>query len=653
MKKLTIICVIVAIAILAVVPGAAFAETTRSTGGNLCLINPIAITAIGNYIFVADCVDTDHSVILCFDISSGTPAYRLTYTADKQITNLSETDGKLCVIFPDNISVFDVTGNVFGEPSATYALENVTDITGGKYVSDSTTHDAVYVLSEEDLFYAYLDDESVSFKRSDYALDIEEPMACLYVDGVDVSLDGYVYCIWQNDIKRFNTNEGQWGLRPDKFNSLGVYAPSLMIKGIFTYQIEGTWQTALYSDTEISKLEKRHFGPNNEGREWEFAATESVPLDRHETDNVIVDICYASDKIFLLNSNKQVEIYAYNTENSTFAREENTIGTDIITIDGALPTNFTEFFLAKSSGYPTNIIYKTTDSATSVESIIPDYCEQYIILGFDGAEDLPFYYVLIGDKYGWVKKSDGATTPASDPKIQPISTNLSGSNTNITYKAKFISANAVFIYELPVSGSNYTEFTQTVTTPRDVTVLQRFTEDTANGVVEWYYISYENADGTTQHGFIQSGLVGQFYTTTTVSDGNVYLEDKKVNSSLFNAVNIYATSDMSEKNAMCDKNGNIIKLYSGAFVKVISVDGDASYVEVKHNGTTSYGWLPTDKLINRISMTTNAIVGLSILGAALVIGIIFSAVLTHRKKRRSKVIVEQLAPTQIDESNDN
>lgn len=649
MKKFTVICVLMIIVILAVVPSVAMADIVNATGGNVCLINPIAITSIGDYIFVADDVDVNHSVILCFNIARGTPSYKFTYSSERRIKNLSEADGKLCVIYQDGISVFEVSDTVFKTPYTTYAVENVVDMTFGKYQSE-TMHYATYVLNNEDLFYTYQDDTTQSFKPTDYSLEFEEITSCLYVDNnSDDSLNGYVYCIWDYDIKRFNTATGQWGLRQDDFNKLGVYATELMVKGIFNYQINGVWQIGLYSDTAINKLEKRHYGLAGD-REWEYGAMEAVPLDRSDTDVTILDVCYSANKLFVLNANKQVEIYAFDAEKSAFVRQEVSIGTDMIAIGDALPTNFTGFFLAQSLGYPTNIVYKTTDPATSVTSIIPDYKDEFIILDFEGSEFLPFYYVLIGDKYGWVKKSDGAVTPGSDPKIQPINTNINPAVPDVTYKAKFISANTVFVYELPISGSSRTEFHQTVTTPKDVTILQVFTEKAANETVEWYYISYEDAEGNEQKGFIQSGLVGQFYTTSNGS-GNIYGEDKKINASLFEAVNIFATSDMSEQATIHDKDGNVIKLYSGTFVKVISEEGDASYIEVKINGTATYGWIQSDKLINRISMTTNAIVGLSILGAAIVIGVTFAIVFTKRKKHKTNSPTEQ-QPLLIEDSNE-
>ena len=91
-------------------------------------------------------------------------------------------------------------------------------------------------------------------------------------------------------------------------------------------------------------------------------------------------------------------------------------------------------------------MYKTTDASTSISEIKTDYTGQFIILDFEGAEDLPFYYVLIGDKFGWVQKSDGVTLPQNDSRLTIVNTQISQ---DVTYKAKFTSLNTVFIYRCP------------------------------------------------------------------------------------------------------------------------------------------------------------------------------------------------------------
>ena len=57
----------------------------------------------------------------------------------------------------------------------------------------------------------------------------------------------------------------------------------------------------------------------------------------------------------------------------------------------------------------------------------------------------------------------------------------------------------------------------------------------------------------------------------------------------------------------------------------------------KNDGSTSYGWIPTDNLIGLHQITTNAIVGLSILGVALILTVVFVVLFVKRKKIRIKV----------------
>ena len=656
MKKFSVTCVILAIALLALVPCAvlasvpsvALADTIAGTGGNVCLVNPIAIEVIGNYVFVADAVDSTHNVILCFDMSTDAPVYKYTYESAKLITNLSEVDGKLAVIYQDGIAVFDVSaGTVFQTPDTTYTIENAVDITYGVHAYGPTLHEVAYILTNEDLFYKYLDDVAPGYLHTyNETKNIVNTMACLYVDDADDSdLNGYVYCIWStgsNDIKRYSTQEGQWRLNYDSFNSAGVYSPTLRTKGIFTYQMDEKGQIGLYDDTQIVKLEYQSRIVN--GKEYKYQAQEPI-LDREDAEGIILDVSYSENKLYILNSNKQVEIYS--SVGGNFVRDAISIGTDVISFDSALPKNFTGFFLAKSLGYPTNIVYKTIDSATSIDSIMPDYKDQFIILNFDGAEDLPFYYVLVGDKYGWIRKSDGVTVPEQDEKIQPINTSIDPSAPNVHFETQFISGNTVFIYDLPISSSNHTQLQQSFSSPQNATVMQKFTEITADGTIVWYYISYKDASGNERYGFIQKELVGHLYPISSEEEGDVYWNDMKINASLFSAVTLYAEPTLTEKIGF----ESTVKLYSGTYVKVIrySDDGKAAKIQVNYQGTTLQGWMPTRNLINRIAMTTNATVGLSLLGVAIAIGITFAVVLTKRRKRKNQAIAEQQQPLQIDD----
>lgn len=611
MKRIsTILFVLTVLVLLAVVPATAFAQSTADA--NRSLINPAAIVTVDNYIFVADNVDetNNQSAVLCFDVTTSQPSYCYTYTTTQKIVNLAEVDGQLYVMYADSVEVFEVGATQLTK-TKTLELENVVDFTFGNY--DGA--DMPYYVS--DIIYALRGTSSLSIDSA-----TENATACAVVDGqLYFVKDG-------NALKRLNLNVGE-GITPkfdsnDPLNKNGVSLAMTEILGIFSYQVNGATQLALFGENGAFTLEQVSGG--------RYSAERTLI---NATNVTVKDMCYGAGKIFLLNSANEVEIYSYNTEKQQFERQPATIGTDTITIDGQLPTpaQFTGFTLASSKGYPTNIVYKTTDASTSISEIKTDYTGQFIILDFEGAEDLPFYYVLIGDKFGWVQKSDGVTLPQNDSRLTIVNTQISQ---DVTYKAKFTSLNTVFIYPLPLSDIEPGDtFQQSIANPQEAKLLQKFTENHADGTVtEWYRVEY--GDGKT--GFVSAGNVGQFHATGAPTSAEEVIGYKKINSSLFEAVKIYLTSDMEESEAICDEYGDVIKLYSGSQVVAVKEENNATFVEIRKNdGSTSYGWIPTDNLIGLHQITTNAIVGLSILGVALILTVVFVVLFVKRKKIRIKV----------------
>lgn len=611
MKRIsTILFVLTVLVLLAVVPAAAFAQSAADA--NRSLINPAAIVTVVNYIFVADNVDetNNQSAVLCFDVTASQPSYRYTYTTTKKIVNLAEVDGQLYVMYADSVEVFEVGATQLTK-TKTLELENVVDFTFGNY--DGA--DMPYYVS--DRIYALRGTSSLPMDSA-----TENATACAVVDGqLYFVKDG-------NALKRLNLNVGE-GKNPsfdsnDPLNKNGVSLAMTEILGIFSYQVNGETQLALFGENGAFTLEQVSGG--------RYSAERTLI---NATNVTVKDMCYGAGKIFLLNSANEVEIYSYNTEKQQFERQPATIGTDTITIDGQLPTptQFTGFTLASSKGYPTNIVYKTTDASTSISEIKTDYTGQFIILDFEGAEDLPFYYVLIGDKFGWVQKSDGVTLPQNDSRLTIVNTQISQ---DVTYKAKFTSLNTVFIYPLPLSDIEPGDtFQQSIANPQEAKLLQKFTENHADGTVtEWYRVEY----GEGKTGFVSAGNVGQFHATGAPTSAEEVIGYKKINSSLFEAVKIYLTSDMEENEAICDEYGDVIKLYSGSQVVAVKEENNATFVEIRKNdGSTSYGWIPTDNLIGLHQITTNAIVGLSILGVALILTVVFVVLFVKRKKIRIKV----------------
>ena len=611
MKRIsTILFVLTVLVLLAVVPAAAFAQSAADA--NRSLINPAAIVTVDNYIFVADNVDetNNQSAVLCFDVTASQPSYRYTYTTTQKIVNLAEVDGQLYVMYADSVEVFEVGATQLTK-TKTLELENVVDFTFGNY--DGA--DMPYYVS--DRIYALRGTSSLPMDSA-----TENATACAVVDGqLYFVKDG-------NALKRLNLNVGE-GKNPsfdsnDPLNKNGVSLAMTEILGIFSYQVNGATEIALFGENGAFTLEQVSGG--------RYSAERTLI---NATNVTVKDMCYGAGKIFLLNSANEVEIYSYNTEKQQFERQPATIGTDTITIDGQLPTpvQFTGFTLASSKGYPTNIVYKTTDASTSISEIKTDYTGQFIILDFEGAEDLPFYYVLIGDKFGWVQKSDGVTLPQNDSRLTIVNTQISQ---DVTYKAKFTSLNTVFIYPLPLSDIEPGDtFQQSIANPQEAKLLQKFTENHADGTVtEWYRVEY----GEGKTGFVSAGNVGQFHATGAPTSAEEVIGYKKINSSLFEAVKIYLTSDMEESEAICDEYGDVIKLYSGSQVVAVKEENNATFVEIRKNdGSTSYGWIPTDNLIGLHQITTNAIVGLSILGVALILTVVFVVLFVKRKKIRIKV----------------
>ena len=144
--------------------------------------------------------------------------------------------------------------------------------------------------------------------------------------------------------------------------------------------------------------------------------------------------------------NNQVQIYQLisGASGTELSSTDIIIGSD--QVDAQVPTTYTIFTLAKSSGYPTNIIYKTNDDKTSVDSILTkEQVDTFIILGYEGHENASYYYVFVNGKFGWIKKSDNATTADTDSKIEIVDTKVSD---KVSYNAKFSSLGNVYIYNL-------------------------------------------------------------------------------------------------------------------------------------------------------------------------------------------------------------
>lgn len=614
MKKIPFVCLILALCLVCALPTVALAADGSTVTGDshIFLTNPIAVAAIGNDIYVADNLESNHSVVFRFDVSGDVPVKTAEKEFDKAIVNIAEINGKLAVIFADKIVAYTITDSgpeesTIDDDAVLKTIAGAVDIAYGQLQSnlgDGTTLDTVSYLVDEYAYYLDASDNPTPVYHSD---KISNTKAVAF-------FDGYFYYAFDETVHRYNgTNAADAFNTPANLN----LAPDFVPTGILTYTANGANKLALFDGKDV-------FTVTQEGDKF----TANTPLIGDNGN--IVDVCYAANKLFVLDDNHRIEIYVENPDNpDNFVKTEKVIGTD--TIDITPPTLFTSFTTVKSLGYPTNIIYKTTDTETSIDNIVTDCKDEFVILDFDGAATLNYYYVMYGNKFGWVRKSVGATAPENDAKIEIVNNDVGAGG--VTYTSKFNSLNAVYIYKLPVTGGEYITLHQTIDDPIEFTFLQKFNETLADGKsVTWFYIEY----GERQHGFILDGTFGAIGNATDMTEG-VPCKSKKINSSLFEAVKLYLTQDMEEGQEITDDDGNVIKLYSGAKVNAIEEKGDATFIQVVYNnGDYEYGWVPKSNLIDPNRLTTNAIVGICLLSVAVVLAIVLIAVFVERKKRKRK-----------------
>ena len=97
---------------------------------------------------------------------------------------------------------------------------------------------------------------------------------------------------------------------------------------------------------------------------------------------------------------------------------------------------------------------------------------------------------------------------------------------------------------------------------------------------------------------------------------------------------MYLSPELEESELVHDKDGNLIKLYSGDRVTVVLEQDGKSYIQVrKTDGTCSFGWVESNRLIGLHAITSNAIVGLSLLAVAIALSSLLLIVFFKRKKR--------------------
>lgn len=632
MKKIFVLCLCLILA--ATVPGltAVASAETEDASDIIYFLNPRAITVLGDRLFVADIIESNKSVVLCFDIGGDKPVYKFTSEIEGEIVNLSSTDkgeasdgdpldgGKrLYAMFADKVIEYLVMDSSLGT-AATFDVQGAKDFVFGTETGNGDGKGEYYA-TDNNVLRRIPDDEG--FMNLGLG-------SLTSVVGI-VSIDKYVYCVYETNGKlvaqRFDGDK--LGVLPnDVFNNeSSTPAIPKEVKGVFAYNGSSL---GLYSNNRISYID---VGVDS--------CTDVSLLAEYDSDNAqILDVELLGDKAYVLNNQNKIEIYSDAKPLGAWTKIA-TIGSEVL--ERKVPdikTDLTSFTLVRSSGYPGNIIFKTTGD-NSVENIVKD-ADEYIVLGYDGDSECNYYYVLYRDSFGWVKKSDNATSPEDDAKLNVVDTRVTAADPQVSkMRTKFTSLGGVFVYPLP-RNSYATEEYQTVvensaTNRKEVTVLQRF----ADGDTVWYYVEFEDG-GELRRGFVKKAQVGEF-TVVPANTQHAIVGNFKANTFLFGTVTVYDNGipeTMNDDHLSKLENGETLRLRSGQRVTVISIDEqtEVAFVQIPNeDGTYNYGYVYFASLIKTTALTTNAAVGLALVGIAVILAIVLTSVFVRKHKKKKPV----------------
>lgn len=339
-----------------------------------------------------------------------------------------------------------------------------------------------------------------------------------------------------------------------------------------------------------------------------LSAQNSTSLQYTSQDANLVAVCGDSaNSLYVLRKDNTILKAIYN---EGYTIQQNwSIGDD--TYSGTIPTtSWTSFTLCKAKNYPATIVYKTTDEDTSIQQLTTlTPSEAFIVLGYDNA-DANFYYVLYGNKFGWIKKS--ATTLENDPYVLILDTAVSN---DAVVRGTLLNSNT-FVYSLPMQNDNYKVTSTNHQRGEEVTLLQSFFNF-------WYLVRFE--DGTT--GFVAMSSVGQLKLQSNLTQ---VLSRKKVNSSL--SGEYFAYADWNNQIPLTDENGNTIALETGQVVKILAEYDGYCLVQFEDNATFAY--VSTDVLINMNALNTSTILGLVLVLVAVVIGVVIFVILKDKQKKQ-------------------
>lgn len=646
MKKLLILTLSILLVCALVAPFGAASAMEQTA---IYFFDPVSMVVVDNTLYVADKVDDNKSVLWCFAVTATEHSYLARYEFNRHIVNLASSNGQLFVLYADNIEVYNPTvtndTHALGTPKV-LDLANALDICYGKYSIFDIQRDVLYYIDTNGLLHCYEETTNTNDVLNATPYDTSKPLGLISLGEIMyVTANGTVSLFQYQKMPTVDLD----GTEDDKFVDFNTgsrngitYYPDFVLQNIFFYEADNQFAIAVYDTNNLYKIEY------NQASHYYSATNLLGNLDQKYGE--IIDVaqvnCDQTNFLFVLNNDHTIIKYSLNADKIYVEVPQNAQGGNVIgsdTVTGlTIPTQFTGYTLAKANGYPANIIYKTEDKNTSNDEIVSDFRGDYIILHYEGDHLAPYYYVLAylpnsdgqyAYRYGWVIKSDELReqmAPDKDSKIAVIDNKLDSS---ISYNAKFNSLNGVYIYELPLSNSNQTAFSQTATTMTSVTILQKFTEQFADGTTkDWYYVSYPfNTMGGQQikYGFVPVAQVSYITAVGATTDQPI-VGYMKINASILSKVDVY---DINGQPAL-DQNGDAISLYSGDLVNVISKEGDKALVQIedKQTGQYSYGYIDASCLMGRMELSNNSILGLSVLGGAVLLTIIFAIVFLRKRK---------------------
>lgn len=633
------ICIVLLASLLCAValPFAASTVAYAEESHDIYFIDPTAVAVVGNYLFVSDNVDDNTKGIV----------WRFTLNADGVPTAGKQTDiegGRINGLSGSSISLSD-QDNVIGSlyvirkneailydvASDGTLTANAKSYTNIKPTAEETLVDACVILYDNNGSVAYINLTDPLYVRDPnrndfYQLNngIINSQAMFYSkDNLYYLANGTLASLYIPTLKKQTVT----------INNLGDFKPR---DGFEFTDTSNKTTLALYNDTQIVFLEQKGnaYEPYGTADTWD----DITKLHPEVNDLRIIDVATTASTLYILDSNNQV--YMYNKESASAKAVIATSGDNPVyigseTVSQAIPTDITSFKLARSTGYPTNIVYRTTDENVSIPQVYKKYTDTFIILEYDGSHNCPYYYVLIGDQFGWVMKSDGVTVPENDDKISIISSNV---NDNVELKAKLVTLGNVYIYSMPFDGdgSSTTVFTQSAQNMQEVKLLQTFKQVKETETIDWFLISFTR-DNVETKGFVKKSDLGYFTVDQhSVIGSEVQRANLKINATLFEAVTVYATRDMEKGSELYNEKGEIVRLYSGdrVFLLGTSDDGLAAEICILHNDNTAdYGWIEPSRLVNINAITANTIAGLSFLGGAILLAILLFVVFRIKKKR--------------------